>query len=264
MAKHSLLQNGVLTYRLTRLALHVLQGLFEVSLMFPFANIAYRNQRIRDWSLRILKILHIELRIIGNKADWQAKRRLIVANHVSWLDIFVMNGGTVARFVAKSEVRQWPAIGWLCAAAGTLFINRSSRQAAREMNKQLLSYLEAGEQLAIFPEGTTTDGTYLKPFTPSLLQPALDAHCPIQPIALRYCGQNGEYNAAAAYIDDMTLVESIIAILREPHLCAELHLLPPILCNGTQTRQMVVKQLEAQIGDALGVKVKQISQSALN
>jgi 1-acyl-sn-glycerol-3-phosphate acyltransferase len=238
--------------------------LFEVSFMFPFAKTPYRNQRICHWSLRILNILHIELRVIGSTADWQAKRRLIVANHVSWLDIFVMNGGTVARFVAKSEVRQWPAIGWLCAAAGTLFIDRSSRQAAREMNKQLLSYLEAGEQLAIFPEGTTSDGTYLKPFTPSLLQPALDARCPIQPIALRYCSRNGEYNAAAAYIDEMTLVESIIAIMREPDLCAELHLLPPILCNGTQTRQVVVKQVETQIADALGVKVRTTTPVPLN
>ena len=118
---------------------------------------------------------------------------LLVANHISWLDIVVLHAAHHCRFVSKSDVGRWPLVGALATGAGTLYIERRSRRDAMRVVHQMVQALRDGDILAIFPEGTTGDGEALLPFHANLIQAAMSAQAPIQPVALRFV------DAAAAH-----------------------------------------------------------------
>ncbi|HEX6734672.1 MAG TPA: lysophospholipid acyltransferase family protein, partial [Azonexus sp.] len=107
---------------------------------------------------------------------------LLVANHISWIDIYVINAALPAAFVSKAEVRGWPLIGWLAARHDTIFLRRGSRGHARLINAEIAEVLGRGQHVAVFPEGTTTDGCSLLHFHAALLQPALAAGRPVLPV----------------------------------------------------------------------------------
>jgi 1-acyl-sn-glycerol-3-phosphate acyltransferase len=173
---------------------------------------------------------------------------MLIANHISWVDIFVINAVITSRFVAKSEVRSWPVLGWLCEKTGTLFITRERRHDTRRVNKQIADALTAGACIAVFPEGSTTDGTDVANFNASLIQPAIDADTAIQAIALRYIDAAGAQSTSAAYVGDMSLVESLARLLAARRTKAIVTLLPPISACG-QDRRAIAKSIEADIRD---------------
>jgi 1-acyl-sn-glycerol-3-phosphate acyltransferase len=127
-------------------------------------------------------------------------------------------------FVAKSDVRQWPLIGWLCQRAGTVFIERGSRKAAHQTHRQMLAALASGRRLAIFPEGTTTAGDRLLPFHAALFQSAIDAAVPVHALALSYRGSDGAPSAAPAYIDEISLIDCLVSVLEAGGLVARVEL----------------------------------------
>ena len=116
---------------------------------------------------------------------------LVVANHVSWLDIFALHAVGPVRFIAKAEIERWPVLGGLVRGVGTLFIERARRHDTHRVNQEIARALAAGDIVAVFPEGTTTDGTALLPFKGSLLQPIIDAQGHVQPVAIRYRDADG-------------------------------------------------------------------------
>jgi 1-acyl-sn-glycerol-3-phosphate acyltransferase len=142
------------------------------------------------------------------------------------------------RFVAKSEVRQWPLIGWLCARAQTLFIERGRARDAARINKQIVQLLQNGECLAVFPEGTTTDGTQVGSFHASLLQPAVDAGAEVHPVAIRYQDAQGAHSTAAAYIDDLSFAASLWNILNCRNLHVRLLATPSLDAAGSDRRTL--------------------------
>ena len=111
---------------------------------------------------------------------------LVVANHISWLDIFVLNAHHPVRFVAKAEIAKWPVVSRMIRGAGTVFIERERRRDTHRVNHQMAHVLANGDVVAIFPEGTTTYGTDVLPFKSSLLQPIVEAEGHVQPVAIRY------------------------------------------------------------------------------
>lgn len=147
---------------------------------------------------------------------------LIVANHISWVDIFVLNAARPVAFVSKSEVRNWPFVGRLTSKVDTVFLRRGSRGHARIVNAEIDALLNAGKDVAVFPEGTTTDGTHLLGFHGALLQPAVETGRPIQPLALSYETLEGQRSLAPAYVGDTSLFECLRAILSTPTLVARL------------------------------------------
>jgi 1-acyl-sn-glycerol-3-phosphate acyltransferase len=177
----------------------------------------------RRWSRRLLTVLGVELRIAGG-----SPQGLLVANHISFLDIFVINAVRPVAFVSKDEVRRWPLIGWLAAHADTIFLERGSRRAAQRARAALVERLAAGDRAAIFPEGTTTPGDKVLPFHGALFQAAIDAGAPVTPVALRYVHAGGGHCHAPAYIDDITLWQCLVAIARADGLVAEVEILAPI------------------------------------
>jgi 1-acyl-sn-glycerol-3-phosphate acyltransferase len=111
---------------------------------------------------------------------------LLVANHISWLDIVVLHAARHCRFVSKAMCKRWPLIGTLATGAGTLYIERESRRDAMRVVHHMADALQAGDILAVFPEGTTSDGISLLPFHANLIQAAVSAGAPVQPVALRF------------------------------------------------------------------------------
>lgn len=227
-----------------RLALHLLGGLVTVLARFPFAALPARRAMRQRWSRRLLDILGIELRSAGAPLEAGA---MLVANHVSWIDIFVINALVPAAFVSKAEVRKWPAIGWLSANNDTIFLQRGSRGHARVVGGQITDMLESGGTVALFPEGTTTDGSQVLHFHGALLQPAIDAGCPIQPVALRYRTPTGAFCRAPAYDGDLSLLQCIAHIIAEPAIVADVELLPARRPAADSDRRALANALQAEI-----------------
>lgn len=154
---------------------------------------------------------------------------MFVANHISWSDIHAINSIVVPRFIAKSEIKNWPVFGYLVSRVNTLFIDRSKKKDAKRTIDIAVQSLQAGDNLCLFPEGTTTDGTTVQPFKSSLIQAAIEAKATIWPIAIRYPHPNGGANIDVAYAGETTLIESMQKILAQKQPTIELHFLSPII-----------------------------------
>ena len=197
-------------WKLTRLALHLIRGLVTIHFVFPKLNPTQKQERIQAWALSLLAQIAIKFEVHGEAP--QHGPVLLVANHVSWLDIVVLLASCPCRFVSKVEVGRWPVIGTLTHAAGTLFIARESRRDALRVVHQMAQALqpETGLVLTIFPEGTTSNGQQVLPFHANLFQAAIAAEAPVQALALRFEDvASGAPSLAACYIDQDTLMASV-------------------------------------------------------
>lgn len=238
--------------RLLRLALHLLRGIATCALVFPFIGVQERQAHIRRWSQALLSICGVELRTLGPQLG-EHTHALLVANHVSWLDIFVVNAVTPCRFVAKSEIRDWPLIGWLCEQVGTIFIARGKLRDVRRIYQGLVESLQAGERVAFFPEGTVSAQGTLRAFHANLFEAAIDAKVPVQPVALRYLDGGGNWHEAVRYVDPVTFVQSVWKIARSTPIVAELVVLPPVALAGSPHRRELADAARATIAPALGI-----------
>lgn len=246
-------------FRGSRLALHLLYGIL-LAVIYPHLHQTRQRLTMKSWSRQMLAILNIGIQIEGQQPARGEGGCLIVANHVSWLDIFVLNAIHPARFIAKSEVRSWPVIGWLCRRSGTIFIERAMRQNAASVNRRIGTLLEQGACVGLFPEGTSTDGRQVGHFHSALIQPAIDAGAKLCPIALRYQNNDGYLEADAAFIGSMTLAQSIWKILRCPHLNALVVLTPALLATN-ENRRMLART--AQVAITQGLRTIGITRQAV-
>jgi 1-acyl-sn-glycerol-3-phosphate acyltransferase len=229
--------------RILRLALHVARGLFIAALFFPFESEARRKAHIRLWAEQLLAILCVRLCVHG--APSAVRPLMLVGNHVSWVDIFAVDAVLPVRFVAKSEVRQWPFVGWLSARCGTLFIERARRRDTARINALVTAALEQGEVFAVFPEGTTTDGSTLLKFHASLIEPALQANAAMQPFAIRYERPDGSLSTEAAFDGVRSVWDTVIAITSFDAITARLCFLDPIASAGRHRREIAAEAREA-------------------
>jgi 1-acyl-sn-glycerol-3-phosphate acyltransferase len=239
-------------YRHARVSLHVFQGIATTAFVFPWIGLRRRQALIRRWSERLLEIMNIESRVHGMPPAGLPGNMLIVANHVSWLDIFVLNTIQPARFIAKAELKRWPLVGLMISGCGTLFIERERRRDAHRVNDHAREVLAAGDTIAIFPEGTTTDGTTLLPFHGSLLQPVIDAGGHLQPIAIRYQHSDGSFNDAPAYVGDTTFMSSFWHVLGERAMVVDMTLIAALEARARHRRELS-REAEQSIRAVLGL-----------
>ncbi|MCZ7565860.1 MAG: 1-acyl-sn-glycerol-3-phosphate acyltransferase [Burkholderiales bacterium] len=237
--------------RLLRVAGHLLAASWITWARFPRLDPAAREREIRRWSRALLDILNVRVHLAQGPVALPP-RCVLVSNHVSWLDVFVVFAVQPAVFVAKSDVRRWPLVGALCERAGTLFIERGSGRHAVHVNGQVAATLAAGRVFAVYPEGTTTDGRTMRPFHRALFQPAIDAAATLQPVAIRYTGPDGAWSGAPVYIDDMSLCDSLWRLVSTQELVAELRFAAPIAAAGTHRRELA-HRAETAIAAALGL-----------
>lgn len=234
--------------------MHVAEGLIRAAFQFPRLDAVQVAHVKRRWSLKLLKLFNIHLKVRGDPPGVAPRSAMVVGNHVSWLDIFVIMAVSPCHFVSKAEVRNWPLIGWLSARTGTLFLERGRRQDTVRVNIAMRELLVGGERLAVFPEGTTTEGEELKPFHASLLQPAVDAGAPIYPAAIRYSRPDGSVCVEASYAGDMSLAQSLRQILAQKEIDAEVVFGAPIGTTG-KSRAALARLTEAAIASALRLPV---------
>lgn len=231
-------------WRYLRLAVHVLLGALVVCLIYPLTT-SNTHQRIRQrWSRGLLSVLGVRLQHHGNPPTPGC---LLVANHVSWLDIFVINALTPAAFVSKAEVSSWPLIGWLAARNDTVFLRRGSRGHARVVNGEIATHLDAGNNVAVFPEGTTTDGSHVLHFHAALLQPAIAAGHPVQAIAIGYQSPDGQRCRSPAYDGDISLGQSLAAIVAAPAIVAHIETFAPLPTDRGLHRKDIAVAARASI-----------------
>lgn len=197
--------------------------------------------------------------ILGMAFDRQGAmlrgRGAIVANHVSWLDIFALNAGGPLYFVSKSEVAGWPGIGWLARATGTLFIRRDARE-ARAQNALFEARLRAGHRLCFFPEGTSSDGQRVLPFKPTLFASffthGLAEAMQIQPVTLAYRAPEGEDRRFYGWWGAMEFGPHLLRVLaarRQGAVRVMYH--PPVRVSDYPGRKELARDLEAAVAGAL-------------
>jgi 1-acyl-sn-glycerol-3-phosphate acyltransferase len=239
-----------------RLAAHVVWGVTLCAAAFPWSNAETRQRHIRRWSHKLLGLCGVELDVSElaplARGDGGAAGLMVIANHISWLDVYLINAWHPVRFVAKSEIRSWPVIGWLCARTGTFFIDRNRKRDTRRMLHDLVECMQQGDIVCVFPEGTTGDGLDVLPFHANLMQAPLHAGVTVQPVGLRYLdATTGEWTPAPAYIGELTLLESLDAILRAPPMRARLTVGAPLPVGEDHTRREVAELGRNAIRDLL-------------
>jgi 1-acyl-sn-glycerol-3-phosphate acyltransferase len=223
-------------WKLGRGFVHAIAGLLTILLLFPRWDESRRHARVQSWSHEMLAIMGIRLELRGQPPG--SGPMLLAANHISWLDILVMHAARHCRFVAKAEVKRWPLIGTLATGAGTLYIERESRRDAMRVVHHMAESLQRGEIVAVFPEGTTSDGLALLPFHGNLIQAAISADAPVQPVALSFIdAATRMLSLSPCYIGDDTLLGSIWRTLSGPPLAAVVHYGQPQKAQGRNRRE---------------------------
>ncbi|HEY1992003.1 MAG TPA: lysophospholipid acyltransferase family protein [Gammaproteobacteria bacterium] len=210
-------------YRAMLLLAHLLLGVaLALGLLLPFAARHRRVPRLAAWWLaRGVAILGV--RVVARGRPHPAPV-LLLANHISWLDILVLATRSDAGYVAKAEVAQWPLLGWLAQVGGTEFVRRGSRDDLPRLLRAMQGRLRAGQSLTVFPEGTSGGAVLPRRFRPRLLQAAVDAKVPVQPVAIYY----GSQTRAVAFIGEDSLVTNLWALLAEEPVVVEVIFLPTI------------------------------------
>lgn len=228
-----------------RLSVHLLTGMLLVAAVNLSFGRLQPEPLTRFWNRRLLRVLNLRVSVRGGFAPGA---RVTVANHVSWLDIPLLAACEPTRFIAKSEIRDWPIAGWLANAAGTFYIRRG-KGGARPLVENLVPHLRQGGSVVLFPEGTTTDGRDVLPFHARLFGAAIEAEAHVQPVALRY-GPARDGRLIAPFIGDDDLVSHILRLLREPELAAQVIYGAPIAAHGLE-RDALAQRAEAAVRAAL-------------
>jgi 1-acyl-sn-glycerol-3-phosphate acyltransferase len=232
-------------YRTARIFVHTITGLIVASSLLPLIGVARKRSVVKWWCGGLLRAFHIKVNTFGNLPPANTQGVMFVANHVSWADIHALNSLIPLRFVAKSDIKDWPIFGYLVTKANTLFIDRSKRQHAGRIVETVADSLKAGDNLCYFPEGTTSDGTHMLPFKSSVLQAAINANTQIWPVAIRYVNADGSVNTEMAYAGETSMIESMKLIIMQKNALVELHFLAPIMAAQWHRRELTDAAFQA-------------------
>lgn len=228
-----------------RLIIHILGALIQIPVLLMVMP-SRRHQMIQSWAQRLLFILKVKLEVEYAEENLFNEPALWVSNHISWLDIHVINAASPVTFVAKAEVASWPIFGFLARAIDTIFIQRQRITDLRRVLNEMTKRLSQGRAVCIFPEGTSSDGRQVLPFKSNLFQAAVNAKVSVLPIVIQY-QMDGRLTTHTAFIGDMGLVESIRLIMNHPGITARLRFLKRI--NPHEDRQALMQTAhEAIVG----------------
>ncbi len=237
-------------WRWCTVLVHLLWGVAQVAVCFPFLDATGTQRLMRRWSRRLLHLCGVQLRVSGKAPAFaDGTGGLLVANHVSWLDIFALLACVDVRFVAKSDIRAWPVLGWVVARSGNLFIDRRNRQHTAQVTGQVNRALAEGKTVAVFPEGTSTDGQMVRPFKSSLFQAAIDSRRPVWPVLIHFPHVDGGCHTALAYYGEMNLWQSLRQVLASRDSRVDVHFLSPL--DSESTRSQLAEKAHASISTAL-------------
>ncbi|MFT3802250.1 MAG: lysophospholipid acyltransferase family protein [Burkholderiaceae bacterium] len=280
-------------WRLPAMVALLFGGLITVIVVFPMIGPPRRDRTVATWSRWLMRSSGIRIREPGGESEGMAKDAaepvadaqadvaadspagtssagmsteipsagLLVANHVSWVDIFVINALAPSSFIAKDDIARWPLIGTLVGRVGTLFLERGKRHAVHRALTVVAEQLRAGRRVAVFPEGTTGTGDVLQPFHANLIEAAVKAEAPLLPVGLRYRGLNGERLSGEGGVIDFVgsrigFLGSVWRITGASGVVAEIHRLPPIVApddSGNRARHLLAAQARQAISERLAI-----------
>lgn len=225
---------------------YLLQGYATMRLVFPRASVQKRQALTQAWARRLLRVFRVELQSQGQAP--QTGPLLLVANHISWLDILLLLAAAPVHFVARIENKHWPILGWMTQQAGAVFIERSSARDMARVIAQVSDYLHHNTGIvALFPEGKTSNGEGVDSFHGNMLQAAIDAGCPVQAVALDYrLAATGERSTAVSYANPLNFAQSLLNTLASGPYVAQLHFAPAQSTQGQQ-RKPLAGQLRKQV-----------------
>lgn len=223
---------------------HIAGGWWTIRTRFPKLTQSQREAEVQRWARDFLRVWRIDLEVRGTPP--KDGPLLMVVNHISWLDILVMHAAGFCRFVSKADVKDWPVIGMMATGAGTLYVARDSRRDALRVVHHMKDALVRGEVVAVFPEGTTSNGITLLPFHANLIQAAISAHAPALPVALQFIdSRSGAMSTAPMYIGEQTLLESVWRTLTAPGLRAVVSYGEAQSSEGRERREWAAELREA-------------------
>jgi 1-acyl-sn-glycerol-3-phosphate acyltransferase len=220
--------------------------------VFPRASAQRRRALVGWWSAKLARIVGVSVVADGELPAADGTVSMIAANHVSWLDIFAISSVHPTRFIAKSEIRDWPLAGWIAERAGTIFIRRERRRDTARINDLVHAALAEGDCVGLFPEGTTTEGDQLLRFHSSLFEPAVANAARVLPVAIRYEHHDGSLCRAIAYVGELSFVQSLALVIRQRDVVARIAFAPPVGADGLGRRE-VAALAEARVASALGL-----------
>ncbi|WP_433920085.1 1-acyl-sn-glycerol-3-phosphate acyltransferase [Streptomyces canus] len=198
---------------------------------------------VRWWCRAVVRASGVRVRMSG--ATTPPGGVLLVANHISWLDIPLLAAVRPARMLAKSEIRQWPVAGWLTARSGALFIERDRLRALPGTVARITDALRGGSAVAVFPEGSTWCGRAQGHFRRAVFQAALDAGVPVQPVSLRYRLADGGSSTAPAFIGDDSLLTSVWRVVSARGLMAEVEVVDPVTPGSHPDRRSLARAAQS-------------------
>lgn len=236
---------AVALWRLVRLVAVILAAGLALPVL-ALVGVPRRRRALRRFARGALRALDVRLSVRGSVRQ---RRALLVANHVSWLDILVLLAGPVdVRLVAKAEVRDWPVIGRIAAMVGTIFIDRSRPRTLPATVAAVREALDRGERVAVFPEGTTSCGRDTGPFRPAMFQAAVETGAAVIPLRLRYRLPDGSATTAPAFIGDETLVDSLRRVLPLPGVRVDISTRAAIHPDPLASRRMLAHLAAGSLG----------------
>ncbi|MEU9040728.1 MULTISPECIES: lysophospholipid acyltransferase family protein [unclassified Kitasatospora] len=222
--------------RVLRLTACLAAVVVGVALIPPVRLLPYggRERLIRLWARILLRTLGVTVHLAGpdggpaGAAGGGGGGVLVVANHVSWLDIPLLAAGRPGRSLAKTEVRQWPVLGRLVAWGGTVFLDRDRLRTLPDTVAAVAEVLRSGRPVIVFPEGSTWCGRESGRFRPALFQAAVEARAFVQPVTIRYRLADGRPTSVPAFVGDDGLLTSLARVVAARGLVADVTFLPPI------------------------------------
>ncbi|PRZ32770.1 1-acyl-sn-glycerol-3-phosphate acyltransferase [Antricoccus suffuscus] len=247
--------------RLAALVSRVLIGAMVIFALLALARVIPVTRRLVSTYMRhlyktLLKTCRVKVAVDGPRTTFAAPGTpvLVVANHVSWLDVIVLGSLQSVTMISKAEVEHWPLIGAIAAKLGTIFLDRTSYDDVARTRVVAGHALRGGALVATFPEGTTTCGRGLGDFRSAMFQAAADTGTPVRPVALSFLDRDAKLTTAASFIGDMSLWDSIRSVLGQREMTVRVSIRPLIM--PTQVRPIGSRKALRQaavdsIGEAL-------------
>ena len=237
-------------WRLLHGGLHIWRGWRLIRFHFHRLDDQARAERVSAWAREMLRIWRIQLQARGTPCT---QATLLMANHISWLDILVLLATSRCHFVGKSELAHWPVLGTMVSGAGTVFVERASKRDVLRVVTEINQAVQQGKLVAVFPEGTTTNGVAVLPFHANMFEAAIASGVPVQPVSLSYRKRRGgETSEAPAYVGDDSLFVTVWRTLRARPFAAHVHFLVPQRDEGRSRRMWATDVRAAIVADLSG------------
>ncbi len=210
-------------------------------------NRKFNKKVVNYWSKLLCYVCGLKIK---QKGKIQKNPVLIVANHISWIDIPVIHCYKLVGYVAKAEIEKWPFLGFVARCGESLFIKRGKQESRKKVLESIKQRLNSNRSIAVFPEGKATNGEYLGRFHRQLMHAAVEEKKPIQAIAIKYLNKDGTRNKEIAFKDKENFIRNVFRILSLPTSTAELTFCEVIDTSTITARQAAIishNQVESEL-----------------